>query len=147
MPDRPPIAEQLDLSAHPEGGWFRETFRSDVEVSVERGGETVRRAASTLINFLLPAGDASAWHVVASTEIWIWQGPGTIELQLGGTGDSPDDHGPRSILGPDFAAGQLAQLIIPAGTWQRTIPGDRDALASCLVSPGFDFADFRLARR
>lgn len=145
MPDRPPIADQLDLVPHPEGGWFAETFRSDIDVSVDRDIGPATRSAATLINFLLAAGESSAWHVVASTEIWIWQGPGTIDLQLGGDGDRPDDQQPVCRLGPDFGAGQLPQVIIPAGVWQRTLPGDRDALASCLVVPGFAFEDFRLA--
>lgn len=144
MSDRPPIAEQLGLARHPEGGWFAETFRSAAEVSVDRAGKPTTRSAATLINFLLAAGESSAWHVVASTEIWIWQGPGTIDLQLGGDGERPADDQPTRQLGGDFAAGQLAQVIIPPGVWQRTLPGDRDALASCLVSPGFDFEDFRL---
>lgn len=144
MTVRPGIAEQLELAPHPEGGWFRETFRSEVTVRVERGGVAVTRSAATMINFFLPAGAASAWHLVTSTEIWIWQGPGPIILQLGGSGDQPGD--PETIrLGPDFAAGDRPQLIIPAGVWQRTSPAEQDALASCMVSPGFEFDDFRLS--
>ncbi|GAB3929771.1 cupin [Microlunatus endophyticus] len=142
MSERPETARLLDLQPHPEGGWFRETFRSEVEVEVDLPGGT--RRASTLINFLLPAGEVSAWHSVAATEIWVWQGPGMITIQLGGDGDQPDTE-PRSyVLGSDFAAGQLPQLIIPPGVWQRTLPGADDALASCLVSPGFEYEDFRL---
>lgn len=143
MTERPAIAEQLDLDPHPEGGWFRETFRSDVAVRIERDGAAVTRSAATMINFFLPAGAASAWHVVASTEIWIWQGPGPITLQLGGSGDQPGDR--KTVrLGPDFTAGDRPQLIIPPGVWQRTLPGEQDSLASCMVSPGFEFDDFRL---
>jgi predicted cupin superfamily sugar epimerase len=141
----PPIARALGLQPHPEGGWFAETFRSEVEVLVGRPSGDQRRSAATLIHYLLPAGEASAWHAVASPEIWIWQGPGTITLQLGGDGDRPDDEPATHRLGRDVQAGELPQLIIPAGVWQRTLPGDQDALAACLVSPGFDFADFRLA--
>lgn len=141
--DRPEVARHLGLEPHPEGGWFRQTFKSDVTVDLDRGS----RSAATLINFLLPAGETSAWHVVASTEIWIWQGPGTITIQLGGDGERPDDQPESYVLGQDFANGELPQLIIPPGVWQRTLPGDRDALASCLVSPGFEFEDFRLADR
>ena len=145
MPDRPPIAEYLDLARHPEGGWFRQTFKSDDHVSVVRNGRQTSRSAATLINFLLAAGESSGWHVVASTEIWIWQGPGTIDLQFGGNGEEPDDRQPVHRLGPDFAAGHMAQLTVPPGIWQRTLPSDEDALASCLVSPGFEFDDFRMA--
>jgi predicted cupin superfamily sugar epimerase len=139
----PLVARQLGLEPHPEGGWFRQTFRAEAEVELPRG----TRSAATLINFLLPAGETSAWHVVASTEIWIWQGPGTIRIQLGGDADQPHDEPGSYVLGPDFAAGQLPQLIIPPGVWQRTLPGAEDALASCLVSPGFEFEDFRLYQR
>jgi predicted cupin superfamily sugar epimerase len=141
----PALAAALGLQPHPEGGWFRETFRSDAEVVVRRGSGDQRRSAATLITFLLPAGEASAWHAVASTEIWIWQGPGTITLQLGGDGDHPCDDPVSHRLGGDLDAGELPQLIIQPGVWQRTLPGPVDALAGCLVSPGFDFADFRLA--
>lgn len=140
MADQPEAARLLGLEPHPEGGWYRQTFRSGIEVELPHG---IRRAA-TLINFLLPAGQTSAWHRVASTEIWIWQGPGTITVQLGGDGERPDDEPQPYVLGADFAAGQLPQLIIAPDVWQRTLPGDRDALASCLVSPGFEFEDFRL---
>ena len=149
-PDQPETARLLDLQPHPEGGWYRQVFRSEVEVELPRG----TRRAATLINFLLPAGSTSAWHRVASTEIWIWQGPGQITLQLGGTGDRPGVEGDRAadtdvapmtyVLGPDFAAGQLPQLIIGPDCWQRTLPGEQDALAACLVAPGFEFDDFRL---
>ncbi|HEY9290877.1 MAG TPA: cupin domain-containing protein, partial [Microlunatus sp.] len=83
--ERPPVAEQLDLEPHPEGGWFRETFRATEQVSVDHGEGSEQRSAATLINFYLPAGASSAWHLVRSTEIWIWQGPGAITLQLGGS--------------------------------------------------------------
>ena len=144
MSEQPAVAAALGLEPHPEGGWFRQTYKAAEEVTVARGDGPVSRRAATLINFFLPAGEVSRWHVVASTEIWIWQGPGPITLQLGGTGDRPDDRVETFRLGPDFGAGEVPQLIIGPGVWQRTLPGDADALASCLVSPGFEFADFRL---
>ena len=142
---RPPVAEQLHLEPHPEGGWFAQTFKAAEQVTVDHGSGTEQRSAATLINFYLPAGESSAWHRVRSTEIWIWQGPGPILLQLGGSGDRPTEDPVSHRLGPDFGAGDLAQLIIPPGAWQRTLPGEQDALASCLVSPGFEFSDFTLA--
>lgn len=144
--DRPALAEALDLAPHPEGGWFRETWRSPVPVSYDGVDGVARtRATATLILFLLPAGESSAWHRVSSEEIWIASGHGSVVVELGGTGDEPVAAG-RSVVGLDLAAGESPQVVVPAGEWQRTVPSDAEALVSCLVSPGFDFADFELAR-
>jgi uncharacterized protein len=127
---RPPLAERLDLAPHPEGGWFRQTWAAPVTVTLSDGRT---RPTATLIYFLLPAGDSSAWHRVRSDELWLAH-LGTVTLELGR--DRPTTH----VLAPDGDA----QLLVPADTWQRTLPSDTDALVSCLVSPGFDFADFEL---
>lgn len=134
---RPDLAVALALEPHPEGGWFRQTWRSPVEVTLPDGRV---RPTATLIWFLLPAGEASAWHRVASDETWIAH-TGVVTLELGGTGETPvpDD---RVRVGGEPTSGQV---LVPAGVWQRTLPSDADALVSCLVSPGFDFADFELA--
>lgn len=100
---------------------------------------------ATLIYFHLPAGEASAWHRVVSDEIWLAH-TGTVTLEFGGPGDVPDSES-SVVVGVDFARGQVAQALVPAGVWQRTLPGVDDALVSCLVSPGFDFADFELAEK
>jgi predicted cupin superfamily sugar epimerase len=104
------------------------------------------RATATLIHFLLPAGESSAWHRVASDEVWLAH-TGSVVLELGGTGAQPPSEGGADpvALGLDLMAGQVAQVVVPAHVWQRTVPGDDDALVSCLVSPGFDFVDFELA--
>ena len=140
----PATASALRLAAHPEGGWFRRTYTSPLPVSTD-GGE---RPAVTLIHYLLAPGEESAWHVVSSDEMWLWHGPGALELRLGGAGEQPG--GPGEIesvtLGPDVAAGHVQQLLVPAGVWQSAVlVGDAEALMSCMVSPGFDFADWRLA--
>lgn len=133
---RPALAEALDLEPHPEGGWYRQTWVSPETVTLPDGRV---RPTATLIYFLLPAGEASAWHRVASDEVWLaHQGPVTIEL--GGTGSAP-------LLGETVVVDVVEpQALVPAGTWQRTQAGPTDALVSCLVSPGFDFDDFELAR-
>ena len=138
---RPALAEALDLEPHPEGGWYRQTWASP-DVVHNAAGQP--RAAGTLILFLLPAGEASAWHRVASTEFWITNGLGPVRLELGGSGDAPVTD-TTIDLGVDVAAGETPQLQIAPGVWQRTVAADHDALVSCLVSPGFDFADFELA--
>ena len=138
---RPALAEQLDLTPHPEGGWFRQTWASPVTVTLPDGRV---RPTATLIHFLLPAGEYSAWHRVRSDEVWLAH-LGTVSLELGGAGDVPEAGGTAHAVGLDLAHGQMMQALVPTGTWQRTVPGPEDALVSCLVSPGFDFADFELA--
>lgn len=137
---RPPAAEALGLEPHPEGGWYRQTWRSPVEVTLPDGRV---RPTATLIHFLLLAGESSAWHRVASDELWLAH-TGLVALQHGGAGAAPVPGG-VSEVGVDRAAGQRAQVLVAAGEWQRTLPGPADALVSCVVSPGFDFDDFELA--
>lgn len=127
---RPPLAETLDLEPHPEGGWYRQTWRSPVDVTLPDGRV---RPTATLIHFLLPAGETSAWHKVSSDEIWIAH-TGAVRLERG--------DGSTEVCG--LGEGESPQVLIPAGEWQRTLPGESDALVSCLVSPGFDFDDFEL---
>lgn len=137
MADRPPLAQALDLAPHPEGGWFRQTWAADTIVDLPDGR---RRPTATLIYFLLPAGQNSAWHRVASDEIWLAH-TGAVVLEFGGCGEAPVAAS-RSTVSVESGD---AQVLVPAGVWQRTLPGDGDALVSCLVSPGFDFADFAFA--
>jgi uncharacterized protein len=134
----PATAARLGMERHPEGGWFVRTWAARTTVTTP-GGE---RPTATLIHFLLPSGEVSAWHSVVSDEIWLWHGPGTLALQLGGDGERPDSQGPVVLLGPTADAQQ--QVLVPAGTWQRTLPGVEEVLVSCLVSPGFDYADWTL---
>jgi hypothetical protein len=139
---KPELAEELGLEAHPEGGWFRETWRSDV--LVEPAGYGGERASATAIYFLLAPGEESRWHRVRSAEIWLWHSGGPLTLDLGGTGDEPGEPEPIT-LGPEVTAGQHPQAVVPAGAWQAARPaGDQPVLVSCIVSPGFDFADFTL---
>jgi len=140
MSTRPPLAEALDLAPHPEGGWFRQTWAAAEEVTLPDGRV---RPTATLIYFLLPAGECSAWHRVASDETWLAH-TGAVTLQRGGDGASPVPSGTVTVAVPGTAEDAVAQALVPAGHWQRTLPGPADALVSCLVSPGFDFADFEL---
>jgi len=139
---RPPLAEQLDLQPHPEGGWFRETWRSPV--SFRPRGYQGQRNAATAIYFLLHPGERSRWHVVRSDELWLWHGGGPPALRLGGAGDEPA-AGNAVLLGGDLDAGQQPQALVPGGVWQCAAPaGQAPVLVSCVVAPGFDFADLRL---
>jgi uncharacterized protein len=139
---RPQLAEQLDLRPHPEGGWFRETWRS--ALSFRPPGYPGDRSAATAMYFLLCPGEASAWHVVRSDELWLWHRGGPLALRLGGSA-----AGPRAaatvVLGADVSEGEQPQFVVPGGTWQSATPASQEpVLVSCVVAPGFDFADFRL---
>jgi uncharacterized protein len=141
--ERPALAEALGLEPHPEGGWFRETYRSSV--TFEAVGYDGERAAATAIYYLLQPGEESRWHVVASDELWLWHLGGPLELLLGGDGELPLTV-VSAILGPHIERGEMPQVIVPAGVWQSARPAsDELVLVSCVVAPGFDFADFRLA--
>jgi predicted cupin superfamily sugar epimerase len=128
--------ESLDLKPHPEGGWYRETWRAPGSVPTPHGD----RSPATSILFLLEPGQRSAWHRVRSAELWLWQGGGTLLLSLGGTADRPALT--RTVaLGPD---GVLQHLVEP-GEWQAATPeGGQAVLSGCVVVPGFDFIDFEL---
>lgn len=135
------IRHMLQLEPHPvEGGWYRRTYTSAVSVALLRGV----RPYGTAIYYLLEAGTFSEMHVLASDEIFhFYLGDPVEMLQL-----YPDGGSAVFTLGPDLAAGQLVQLVVPAGVWQGTrLMGDGQvALLGCTVTPGFDFADYRSAR-
>jgi predicted cupin superfamily sugar epimerase len=132
--DKPELAVLLELEPHPEGGWYRETWRSEVNFTPE--GYDGERASATAIYFLLAPGDESRSHRVRSAEVWLWHSGGPLTLQY-------DEE--TVTLGPDVGAGERPQVVVPAGAWQAARPaGDQPVLVSCIVSPGFDFADFTL---
>ncbi|MEU2255875.1 cupin domain-containing protein [Nocardia xishanensis] len=132
--DRPALAIALDLEPHPEGGWYRQTWRSPVEFTPS--GYPGPRAAATMIHFLLMPGERSAPHTVRSDELWLWHRGGPLALDIGGE---------EIVLGPDVERGQLLQAVVPGGVSQAARPlGDEYVLVSCIVAPGFDFEDFQL---
>jgi predicted cupin superfamily sugar epimerase len=121
------VIELLQLERHPEGGWFRQTFRDEVP-----GG----RAHSTLIYYLLEAGDRSGWHRIDSAEVWHWYAGAALELKVGRT---------TLKLGNDLAAGQRPQGVVPRGEWQSARSLGDWTLVGCTVAPGFEFEHFELA--
>jgi uncharacterized protein len=142
MTERPPVAVLLDLQPHPEGGWFRQTWQTPVTFSPP--GYDGQRNAATAIYYLLQPGERSRWHVVRSDELWLWHSGGPLRLTLGGAGDEPAG-GDAVVLGDALDAGQQPQVLVPGGVWQCAEPaGQAAVLVSCVVAPGFDFADFRL---
>jgi predicted cupin superfamily sugar epimerase len=143
-------ARGLGLQPHPEGGFFAETWRSEVTVAPDAlppGYDGPRSVATSILYLLLP-GQRSAWHVVRSAELWLHQRGGPLLLSFGGddpagpaSGDAVRDH----LLGTEPQAGQSPQLIVPPGHWQAARPAtDEAVLVACVVAPGFDAADFRM---
>jgi predicted cupin superfamily sugar epimerase len=140
----PETARRLGLEPHPEGGWYRQTYVSPVTLRPD--GYDGARATATLIYYLLEPGDRSAWHTVRSDEIWLWHHGGPLRLLTTDPGPAPGADPRLHMLGPDLAAGQLLQALVPGGAWQSAEPaGGHEVLVSCLVTPGFDFTDFTLA--
>ena len=133
------IAHLLDLEPHPEGGRYRETFRDTAAVGF---GADPARAASTAIYFLLRAGEVSRWHRVDASEVWHWYAGAPLSLTLA------DAQGRRGLrLGPDLAAGERPQAVVPAGVWQQAASHGDWTLVGCTVAPGFQFAGFELAQQ
>lgn len=124
----------LGLEPHPEGGAYRELYRSAASAG--------DRSAATSIYFLLGPGEVSAWHRVANDELWFYHGGSPLRLKR----ISADARHHEQILGLDLLAGQRPQALIPAGEWQAAVPLDPAGwtLVSCVVAPGFDFADFEM---
>ena len=143
-PEARAVIERLSLAPHPEGGFFRETFRAPRVVPTTAG----ERAASTAIYFLLPSGTFSALHRVRSDEVWHHYDGDPVAIHL--LHEGPDASAEHTILtlGRDIGRGQAPQIVVPAGVWQAAVPlGDRYALCGCTVAPGFDFADFEMPTR
>jgi len=129
------VIARLDLAPHPEGGWYRETWRA-----ASTGG----RGAGTAILFLLEAGQASHWHRVDATELWLFQagGPLTLSTALGAQGAG---GALETVLGADVLAGHAPQHVVAPFQWQAARAHDCWALVACVVVPAFDFAGFELA--
>jgi len=135
----PEWARALDLRPHPEGGWYAETYRHTATTETLRGTRTL----GTAIYFLLLPGESSAWHRVASDELWFHHRGGPLRLWLGGAAEAPAEAS-EHLLGADIVAGERPQLLVPGGQWQSARPLDGAVLVSCVVVPGFDFDDFEL---
>ena len=125
------IVRLLDLAPHPEGGFYRETFRDPNAP----GG----RAASTAIYFLLPGGAPSRWHRVDAAEGWHYYAGAPLELMI-------EQNGRRrsQIIGVDMNSGERPQGIVPAGAWQAARSLGSWSLVGCTVAPGFEFAHFEV---
>jgi uncharacterized protein len=130
----------LGLAPHPEGGHFRETFRDSLKLN---GG----RPVSTAIYFVLRAGERSRWHRVDAVEIWHYYAGAPLTVEI--VGDDTNALGGLKVehlrLGPDLAAGERPQAIVPARAWQAAQSLGEWTLAGCTVAPGFEFAGLEMA--
>ncbi|MBR1236779.1 cupin domain-containing protein [Bradyrhizobium sp. AUGA SZCCT0177] len=127
------IIARLELKPHPEGGHYRETFRDS---RTDASG----RSRSTAIYFLLARGERSHWHRIDAVEVWHYYAGSALTLKIA------DDDGQWSFrLGPNLAAGEQPQAIVPPDTWQAAESTGDWTLVGCTVAPGFDFATFEMA--
>lgn len=136
--------ERLHLEPHPEGGYYRQTYKSELEID-RLPGFGGPRAAATAIYFLLEGRHFSAFHSLRSDEMWHFYAGSPLVVYV----IDPAGEYSSILLGCDPDAGQLFQAVVKAGCWFASHVADWKgwALVGCTVAPGFDFADFELARR
>src|SRR5688572_16952553 len=132
------LISRLELARHPEGGYFREVHRS--RARVRRSDTTSDRAALTTIYFLLPEGEVSRWHRVASDEVWHFYEGAALELF---TTDADFATVARRLVGP-LDTGTAPVHVVEAGEWQAARSAGPYTLVGCTVAPGFEFADFEM---
>ncbi len=127
------IIKKLGLAPHPEGGYFKETFRDD--------GSTLGRAASTAIFYFLKKGEVSHWHRVDAAEVWHWYAGAPLELSQKVEGGKTT----AGILGNNVLENQVPQIVVPKGVWQSAKSLGDWTLVGCTVAPGFEFEGFEVA--
>ncbi len=135
------IIQQLQLLPHPEGGWYRETYRSAETMTTKNGA---KRNVCTAIYFLLEGKDKSHFHRIVSDETWFFHSGEALEILM------IEGRELRSVLlGNNLSKGEMLHFTVPARTWFAASikSGTGYSLVSCTVAPGFDFADFELAER
>jgi len=139
--------EKLRLEAHPEGGYFRQTYRAGLSLAKAAlpAGFSGARAASTAIYFLLEGENFSAFHRLRSDEVWHFYDGEPLVVHV----IEPEGKVSRTLLGRDVEAGQVLQAVVKAGCWFASHVADWSsfALVGCTVAPGFDFDDFEMGRR
>jgi uncharacterized protein len=144
------LVDRLGLRPHPEGGWYREIYRSPTRVQTARGS----RSALTTIYYLLEHGQLSRWHVVQADELWHFYGGAPLELleydpaagqfarhALCGATD-PASDADTAVAGVGSAGGTPSVAVIPTGVWQAARSLGAYSLVGCTVGPGFEFVDF-----
>jgi predicted cupin superfamily sugar epimerase len=144
-PDASRLIEQLDLLPHPEGGYYRETYRATQTVSVGHCGSALERSASTAIYFLLADGQFSALHRIRSDEAWHFYAGSPLRVITLAPNGAREDF----LLGSNLTQGHTYQAIVPAGRWFGAMLVDPSSycLVGCTVAPGFEFTEFELGSR
>ena len=137
MDDTKQIINRLDLSPHPEGGYFSETYKSDQQVSLSKGEQ---RSAGTAIYFLLSEGELSNWHRVRWDELWHFYAGDQLVLEV----IDKDGMLNKLKLGNDLKDDVEFQQLVPQHCWQRAYSTGPYSLVGCTVSPGFEFEDFEM---
>lgn len=135
--------DRLELEPHPEGGFYRETYRAPLQI--EPASHPAARTASTAIYYLLRENDVSTFHRLLSDEVWHHYAGGSLTVHT-----LSESNGYQALhLGLDLAAGQRPQAVVPGGVWfgATVDAGSPYVLTGCTVAPGFDFADFEMAQR
>ena len=128
------VIARLELRPHPEGGYYRETFR-------DAQGDARGRSVGTAIYYLLTRGNRSHWHRIDAAEIWHYYAGSALSLEIAHDGCSK--HTVK--LGPDLGAGERPQAIVPASAWQCAETSGDWTLVGCTVAPAFEFAHFEMA--
>jgi predicted cupin superfamily sugar epimerase len=139
------LIDFYSLQVHPEGGYYKQSYRSDIVIDKKALPATFNgsRLISTAIYFLLPAGSFAAFHRIKSDELWHFYAGKPLHIHV----IHPDGRYELLKLGSDFNQGQSYQLKVPAGVWFASEPSDKNGFSfvGCTVSPGFDFSDFEMA--
>src|SRR5215510_3642793 len=130
------IIARLELKPHPEGGYYRETFR-------DARADAQGRARSTAIYFLLARGERSHWHRIDAVEVWHYYSGAALTLKIANDGCAAH----TITLGSDVSGGERPQAIVPAGAWQSAESTGDWTLVGCSVAPAFEFAKFELAAK
>lgn len=133
MSEADQIIAALGLAPHPEGGYFRETWRDEAQP----------RGHGTAIYYLLKAGEISRWHRVDAAEIWHYYAGAALALSIA----APDAEAATHKLGPDILDGEQPQILVPPHHWQSARSLGDWTLVGCTVSPAFEFAGFEIAAK
>jgi predicted cupin superfamily sugar epimerase len=141
------IISKLNLEPHPEGGFFKETYRSAGEINLDSLSHNYKgkRNYSTSIYFMLTSDTFSAFHRILQDEIWHFYDGSTLNLYM----ITPEGKLTITEIGKDISAGQVPQFVVPGGNWFAASGINKNdySLVGCTVSPGFNFLDFELTSR
>lgn len=136
------IVQDLKLEPHPEGGYYRRTYKNPIGPPTSNGMSSDENRGYASAIYYLQMPKFSLWHRTDGDELWFWHAGAPLSLEI----RQPDGSTKAQTLGPNFAAGQAPQLLAPANEWQRAISLGDWTLVSCSVSPGFLFETYELEK-